>query len=275
VAIVVLAFVGTFYRPRWHVLIVGLLLVYAGLSVYVSYTRDRNAIRDVVWGGGGFFERVERVYETATTLEPFDPRDPDHFLRVDRRLNQNLLVGSAVDFLEVNAVRDFGRGQTLWQALIALVPRAVWPEKPVMAGSMTVVSDYTGLQFERTTSVGVGHVMEFYINFGTPGVVLGFLVLGVVVTALDQAAGVRLRRGDWKGFALWFLPGLSMLQVGGSLVELTSSAAAAVIAALIVNRLLLGGSRNAVPAAGQRQFARARQSRSPDLIAPAQPGGHV
>ncbi len=271
--IVVLTFVGTFYRPWWRVLAVGLILGYAGLSLYVSYARDRTAIREAVWGGGALSDRLQRVYDTVSMLEPFDPNERAHFQRVDGRLNQSLLIGSAIDYLEVNAVRDFGRGETLWQALIALVPRAIWPDKPVVAGSMTVVSDYTGRQFDRNTSVGVGHVMEFYINFGTLGVVLGFLVLGVAVTALDRAAGVRLRRGDWKGFALWFLPGLSLLQVGGSLVELTSSAGAAVIAALLVNRLLLGEPAERFSARGGPGQELSPMPRQSDALMPRGPGG--
>src|SRR5204863_7030994 len=97
---------------------------------------------------------------------------------------------------------------------------------------------YTGLRFATGTSVGIGHVMEFYVNFGTLGVVLGFLVIGDVVTTLDLAAAERLALNDLHGFVLWFLPGISLLQVGGSLVEMTASAAASIVVALITNKYL-------------------------------------
>ena len=66
----------------------------------------------------------------------------------------------------------------------------------------------------------------------------GFVLVGLLVGLVDFAAGRRLWAGDVRGFMLWFLPGLSLLQVGGSVVEATSSAAAALLAALLVNRLL-------------------------------------
>ncbi|MBV9132878.1 MAG: hypothetical protein JO318_09270, partial [Chloroflexi bacterium] len=76
------------------------------------------------------------------------------------------------------------------------------------------------------------------ISFGTIGVVVGFIFIGIVVGLIDFTAARRLWSGDVRGFLLWFLPGLSFLQVGGSIVELTSSVGAAILAAHLVNRLL-------------------------------------
>jgi hypothetical protein len=45
--------------------------------------------------------------------------------------------------------------------------------------------------------------------------------------------------GDWPGFALWYMPGLSLLQAGWSLVEITSSGGAALLNVLLVNHLLV------------------------------------
>ena len=75
------------------------------------------------------------------------------------------------------------------------------------AGSSDLVSRFTGIQFAAGTSVGIGQVMEFYVNFGTAGTVAGFLLFGVVLTILDSAAGNCLRNGDLHGFVMWFLPG--------------------------------------------------------------------
>src|SRR5438445_369176 len=80
--------------------------------------------------------------------------------------------------------------------------------------------------------------MEFYINFGTLGVVLGFFIIGALVTILDRAASDRLRVNNLHGFVLWFLPGISLLQVGGSMVEITGGAAACLVVAMLANRYL-------------------------------------
>jgi hypothetical protein len=44
-----------------------------------------------------------------------------------------------------------------------------------------------------------------------------------------------LRSADEAGFVFWYVPGLALLQVGGSLVEVTSSVAGAFVAAFLVN----------------------------------------
>lgn len=251
--LIVFAFVTSFVRPRWKVVLGSLAFFYLGLSFYVTYMGDRPEIRNVVWGGASLTARVAQLYETIRHVEWFDPYNNEHLGRIDNRLNQNFLVGASVRYLG-QGYRDYAHGETLWQALIAFVPRALWPSKPVVAGSGDLVTNHTGIQFAQGTSVGVGQVMEFYINFGTTGVIIGFLIIGVIVAALDKAAAERLHRGDWQGFALWFLPGMAFLNVGGSLVEVTSSAGAAVVTAYLVNKFLLPHLRGRrLPAVGRHR----------------------
>jgi hypothetical protein len=91
------------------------------------------------------------------------------------------------------------------------------------------------------------------VNFATIGVIIGFAALGLFLSVLDIAASQRLAAHNVQSFVLWFLPGISLLQVGGSLVEVTSSAAASVVVAVLVNRYLTRLQRKPV----------VRQSRPP------------
>lgn len=232
----VFAFVASFYRPRWQVMTVGLLLAYVGMSVYVTYMRDRDDIRAVVWSGSSVTDRVDQVVETFQATEWFSLESEAHLNRVDGRLNQNFLLGAAIVYIEGGSI-EFASGATLWDALIAIVPRALWPDKPDVGGSGNLVADYTGFRFAEGTSVGIGQVMEAYVNFGTEGVVVVFLVIGGVLSLVDRWAFVRLRAGHASRFLLWYMPGLSFLQVGGSFMELTSTAAAGVAVALLLSRL--------------------------------------
>jgi hypothetical protein len=234
-AMTVLCFAGSFIRPRWKVALAGVLVAYLGFSAYVTYMRDRSEIRRVVWGGESIGNRLNSVLSMVRAVELFDPYNRQHLQRIDLRLNQNYLVGASVEMLESGA-RDYARGETVWQALTSLVPRALWPGKPVYAGSPGVVSRYTGLSFAAGTSVGIGQVMEFYINFGTLGVLFGFLILGTLVGMFDAWAAARLWAGDWMHFAMWFLAGIGFIQAGGSLVEVVSTVSAGMLAALLVNR---------------------------------------
>jgi hypothetical protein len=231
-----LIFVSTLVQSPWKVSLAGALVIYLGLSVFVTYMRDRGEIRASVWEGQSLSDRLHRLTDTAASAELFDPGDPLHLQRIDGRLNQNPLVGAAVSQLSVTD--DYARGETFWDALLALVPRALWPEKTISAGSGNLAHRFTGIGFEEGTSVGIGQVLEFYANFGTAGVAIGFLIMGVIVTVLDWQAGERLARSDMQGFVLWFLPGLALLQVGGQLVEITASAAGSLIVAVSVNKYL-------------------------------------
>jgi hypothetical protein len=105
-------------------------------------------------------------------------------------------------------------------------------------GGSNMVSEYTGIAFAEGTSVGVGHVLEFYINFGTIGVFFGFLIFGVIITLFDFYAARCLLQGNWKDFSLFYLPGLAFLQVGGYFVELSMSAGAAFTVAFLINKFI-------------------------------------
>jgi hypothetical protein len=236
-AIVVFAFVASFYRPAWRTVAVALIGGYLGLSLYVTYMRDRTDIRYVVWGGESMSARLTRLADTFGNFELFDINSVEHLQRVDLRLNQNYLVGEAVLNLK-SRPELFANGETLWDAMLAPVPRALWPDKPIVAGSGDLVSRFTGIRFAENTSVGIGQVMELYVNFGTLGVFLGFIVIGLVLSWFDYKASWARDTGDWPTFTIWFFPGLALLQLGGSLVDVTSAAASSIVVAIAVRWLV-------------------------------------
>ena len=212
-SLLVFTFVATYYRPRWQA-IVGLgLLIFFGLSLYITYFRDRRSIREKVWGGAELTDRIDTLTSTLSNFEFIDFQNPQHLASIDARLNQNYLVGRVIRTID-SGQADFANGGTLYEAALALVPRILWPEKPVVAGSGNTVSRYTRVKFEASTSVGIGQVMEFYINFGTLGVVVGFLIIGVLVRVGDSIAARHLYEGNWQGFMSWFVPSMSLLNVG-------------------------------------------------------------
>jgi hypothetical protein len=226
------AFVASYYRPQWRIVVAGLLMAYVGLSVYVTYMRDRTDIRNIVWSGGTLSESAAQTADTFGDFEWFDPNNVKHLDRIDGRLNQDLLIGLAVDNLNSGDVH-FAAGSTIVDAVLALVPRALWPSKSIAAGSGDLVSTFTGLRFPEGTSVGIGQVMECYVNFGTVGVVIGFLLIGGFVSFVDRAALHCLMSGDISAFMIWYLPGLALLQVGGSFVELGGVAASGFVVATV------------------------------------------
>jgi len=221
-------------RSHWRVVVSIAAFGFLSLSIFVTYFQHRDNIRDQVWGGRPLEARIDSVIDTVKDFEWLDPSNRAHLFALDKRLNQNYFVGLAARRIQDGQV-DYLEGESVWEGLQALVPRAFWPEKPVYAGSPQIVSKMTGLALSRDTSFGVGNVMEFQINFGIPGVVVGFFALGWLMGTLDLKAAIAERRGELGKTILLFLPCVALIQPNGSLVELFSGSAAALVGAFVWN----------------------------------------
>jgi membrane protein implicated in regulation of membrane protease activity len=230
-AIIVGAAVAVSTQRSWKVVAGVALAAIVSLSVFVNYFVHRDQIRAEVWGGASIERRLDVVGQTIAQFEPFDPGNLTHLQALDARLNQNYFVGLAATRIKNRDV-DYLGGRSLWEGLLAIVPRAIWPNKPVYGGSPEIVAEMTGLQLNKNTSFGVGNVMEFQINFGLPGVVAGFLGLGLLIGFLDLKAAAAERRGDLGEVFLFFLPAVALIQPNGSMVELAGGSAAALVGAV-------------------------------------------
>jgi energy-coupling factor transporter transmembrane protein EcfT len=192
---------------------------FIGLSLFVNYMAARDDLRQLVWyEQASLGDRLQRIADVFVNFELLDLSNSRHREAIDRRLNQNFLVGAAAARLESGQV-EYASGATLGNMIVALVPRAIWPDKPAVGGGGNVVADFTGIEFAEGTSVGAGQVLEFYVNFGTWGVIGGFLVFGCLIGRMDLLAMRYLRQGQQTRFLLWFIMGLALLNPGGNLQE--------------------------------------------------------
>jgi hypothetical protein len=222
-------------HKKWYLLL-SPLIVLIGLSFAVTYFGERNALRESVWiEQASIVNRLERVGDMITKFKLIDIDDPEHVTPINNRLNQNILVGLAIERHHGNVI-DLAYGTTV--PLWIVIPRAVWPDKPPVGGSGDIVSKATGLVFAQYTSVGVGQPLEFYINFGWNGIVIGFTLLGYLLMRLDVLLALAFKRRDVKAILFSALPGLALMQPGGSLMEIIVAFIGALGAAYLVNRYL-------------------------------------
>jgi len=235
--LIILIFTSKFFRSKWRLIVIGVVLFYFGLSFYLMYMRDRDTLRSVIWSDSPMIARIKVLQDTLSKPILLNPFNVEHLESIDERMNQNILAGVAVEYLNSGKV-DYAHGQTLWESLLAVIPRVVWQEKNIYAGSPGIVTKYTGVPFSEMTSVGVGQVMEFYINFGRMGVIIGFLCLGIIVAIIDTMAGYYLAGNNLQKFTLWFLPGLASFMCG-SFVESTASAGASIFIAYLTGSAYL------------------------------------
>ncbi len=237
-ALIVSAFIFAQSRRHLLYLLLAPVIVYVGMSVFVNYMDARVDIRKLVWyQQASLADRLDRVEKIFQNFEWLDLSNKRHRQAIDKRLNQNFLVGAAVARLE-SGRKPYAAGATISDMTISLIPRALWPDKPAVGGGGDVVTKYTGIRFERRTSVGAGQVLEFYVNFGTSAVIGGFLIYGLLLGFMDVTIIQSLRHGDQRRFLLWLMIAVSLLQPGGNLVEIAACAAAAVPTAYGLNVLL-------------------------------------
>jgi hypothetical protein len=214
------------------------LTVYLALSVFVNYMASRTEFRQAVWFQQvGLADRLALVNDMFRNFEWLNGDSEKQRELIDGRLNQNLLVGAAVERLQSGLV-DYADGATVAEMAIGLIPRALWPDKPQVGGGGTVVRTYAGMRFADTTSVGAGQVLEFYVNFGTLGVIGGFIIYGIIIGWLDLRIMECLSVGDQKAVVMWFMMCQSLMQPGGNLLEITVSVAGAAVIAYIIGHFI-------------------------------------
>jgi hypothetical protein len=232
-AITIVAFCFVVARHRIWFYLASPVVIFLSLSLFVTYIQQRKDIREVVWDENTkTMERLDKVTKLVTDFQFLDLSNEQHLYALDGRLNQNYLAGLGVMRYRANAVKLlYGATLPVW----ALIPRAIWPDKPQVGGGSDLVSEFTGVEFAQGTSVGVGQVLEFYMNFGTWGVVAGFAVLGFILMRLDQQIMRALAMRNVSSTLRCALPGLTLLSPLGNLLEIV----VAVAAAAIVSRLLI------------------------------------
>jgi len=223
----VLVFLSNFYKFNFRYIIIVLIGIYIGLSFYQSYLRDRDEIRNLVWGGASLTERIEQMNYTVTNVEFFNPFDSEHLDRINGRLNQNWIVGASVIHLESGG-EEYAKGSTFKEGLFNIVPRVIWKNKPTVAGDTKRVEKYTGLRFAKNTSVGMPQVMEFYVNFAIYSVVIGFFLVGIIFSYLDFKSYIFLHTRDFGNLVFYFLPALAFMRVETPFLENMSGAAAGI-----------------------------------------------
>ncbi len=231
-AMIVVSVLAILARSYWRAVAGIVVASLVGLTLFVNYFEHREDIRESVWGGASMENRLGSVGEIATNFHLIDLDSDKDLIALDQRLNQNLFVGLAATRINDGEVA-YLNGQSVIDGVLALVPRAFWADKPITGGSGKIVADMTGLQLNEDTSWGVGNVMEFYINFGLPGLVIGFLALGWLVGFLDLRAATAEQRGEFKSVFIYFLPAVAVIQPGASIVEISGSAGAAVLVSYV------------------------------------------
>lgn len=232
-AIGVVSFLFGFSRRRRLYVIAAPFAIFLGLSFFVAYMGQRESIRESVWQQrAGLSERLIRASTIITEFKLLDLGRPLDRYVIAGRLNFNEQLGLGVKRHELGQV-TLRHGSTIDPT--ALIPRALWPDKPFKAGGGTLVTEFSGIYYDPSKiSVGAGQVLEFYMNFGILGVIAGFLGLGYIFGWMDWNIGRGFAEADLRRVLLYGLPGLNLLAPGGNLLETLVALVAAMVSARVL-----------------------------------------
>ncbi len=189
--VVPLVFIACFFpKIRWSALVILPVFLVIGIVLMGAWMQTREIIRSGELREAGIVEAGEKflnAYLNELNLEKLEPEEIRElvFMRID--MTEYLALQAAYQ----PDIEPYAYGGTFANVALALIPRAVWPEKPAFAGGSEFVNRYTGMlrpdNPDDITSLGLPYQFEFYANGGPWLVVLGLFLIGFLSARLEVA----------------------------------------------------------------------------------------
>ena len=196
-AIIPIALVATCFN-RVTIMSFAKLLLWMIPCMYlmIAWMGSRNMIRSGALDQFSMTDRALRFGDAFVDellhakVTPYDIQELI-FLRIDM---SDILAQEMVFENSASGEDEFAYGETLLDGLYAIVPRAMWEDKPIVAGYSDFVSTYTGVVRDDTTAVGVPVQFELYANGGVPSVIVGIFILFYGCARLELFLATRSGR---------------------------------------------------------------------------------
>jgi len=119
--------------------------------------------------------------------------------------------------------------------LYILIPRVIWPSKPILSGSIQFSIDYAGQSIDTTHSTAVTPFGDLYLNFGLPGIIGGMFLLGILYRLFYQAFRERNSESSlvlYLGLLFW------MTNIEAEIVGLIQGAFQQLIIFYVLTRMM-------------------------------------
>lgn len=187
-AIPVIAILAWFNGLNFRTPMVLLLGFFILSPLMQGWMHTRRVIRE---GDLQSMEIVDRVTTFVPLLidssfeHAFDTADLHD--RIIERVDMSEILSQQVRHQPM--IQPYANGSTFIDAFIALIPRFLWAEKPIIAGGSQFVTMYTGMirTANDTTSIGLPYQFELYANGGPYFVVFGLFVIGWILGYLESS----------------------------------------------------------------------------------------
>ena len=107
---------------------------------------------------------------------------------------------------------DYVYGHQLLGTILFMIPRGIWPNKPVPSGQFIVETQNQGY-----TNISCPLISEAYLNFGVIGVIMFHLLLALICRKLDTVYWTKANKSIYLNFLYPFLLGFLLYFERGAL----------------------------------------------------------
>jgi hypothetical protein len=141
--------------------------------------------RKQVWDSDLSIQEKTLVLTSLITLESLEnnftqnPSENQSLMQTMHRLNQGWQTSKVFEHVPRNV--EFENGKDFFNDIAsAIMPRVFWPTKREV-NDYTRFNHYTGYPLGSQTSMSIGVIGDFYINFGQIGLIIAMFMFGLFV----------------------------------------------------------------------------------------------
>lgn len=189
-AILIVAMIGAMvYLQKHHELPIAVLLCVVFCGMF--FQAGKNAFRGVFWHGNREADSMEKAeFWVNASLEEWkwafnDSSGAGMRNLLTFELSRASLLNQAANVLEQTpSIVPYQYGRLYSYALVTLIPRFLWPDKPSMNEANQFYQVAYGVTSERdlnAVSISVGMLTEGYINFSWFGTAMVMFLMGVLL----------------------------------------------------------------------------------------------
>ena len=157
----------------------------SGAVVFVLLQPVKLEYRDVVLRENSqsisVVDKIDQFAEVFYEYWFLDSTDNKIVESVTTRTSLLLQTAHVIDWTP--AVVPYRNGETFQYMFVTLVPRVIWPNKPVaQQANIDYAIDYgvTSVEGTKRSMFGVGHLGEVFMNFGPLGILPMYILIGIL-----------------------------------------------------------------------------------------------
>jgi hypothetical protein len=161
---------------------VRVFFIIVALPIVILIQTIKHEYRRQVWSGkkeasvGLITDIAEKRQENAPLLQTYG------VISTVGRLNQGWHLGKTLKW--VPSKQPIMNGKDMWEDIVgSILPRIFFVDKKII-GSKDKFKKFTGHQLTKSTSMTIGVLGDFYVNFGRTGSFIGLFIFGAVMARL-------------------------------------------------------------------------------------------